>query len=73
MQAVISQGDVKGSIQKSHKNLKELIAPSKISFRDSEERSQGERQYIGNVKNVENVENQLGVGSEHQVSTDVKF
>ena len=33
--------------KRGHKNLKELIAPSKISFRDSKEGIQGKRQYIG--------------------------
>ena len=33
--------------KRGHKNLKELIAPSTISFRDNKEGSQGKRQYIG--------------------------
>ena len=63
--------------KRGHKNLKELIAPSKISFRDSEGvRGKGNCQVHQdmklNVKNAENVENQPGVGGEHQVSTFVK-
>ena len=69
---IFPKGTFRVAYKRGHKNLKELIGPSKISLRDSKEGIQGKRQYIGKCKNVENVGNQSGVGSEHQVSTVVK-
>ena len=44
---IFPKGTFSVAYQRGHKNLKELIAPSKISFRDSKEGIQGKRQYIG--------------------------
>ena len=44
---IFPKGTFRVAYRRGHKNLKELIAPSKISFRDSKEGIQGKRQYIG--------------------------
>ena len=44
---IFPKGTFRVAYKRGHKNLKELIAPSKISFRDSKEGIQGKRQYIG--------------------------
>ena len=65
------KGTFRVAYKRGYKNLKELIAPSKISFRDSKEGSQEKRQYVGICQKCGTY--QLGVGSKHQVSTVVKF
>ena len=40
------KGTFRVAYKRGHKNLKELIAPSKTSFRHNKEGSQGKRQYI---------------------------
>ena len=44
---IFPKGTFRVAYKRGHKNLKELIAPSKISLRDSKEGIQGKRQYIG--------------------------
>ena len=44
---IFPKGTFRVAYKRGHNNLKELIAPSKISFRDSKEGIRGKRQYIG--------------------------
>ena len=53
--------------------LQELLALSKIAFRDINVEVRGKGNTEVNVKNVENVENQSGVESRHQGFTADRF
>ena len=47
---IFPKGTFRVAYKRGHNNLKELIAPSKISFRDSKEGIRGKRQYIGKCR-----------------------
>ena len=69
---IFPKGTFRVAYKRGHNNLKELIAPSKISFRDSKEGIQWKRQYIGKCQKCGECGKSIRVGSEHQVSTVVK-
>ena len=61
------------SYRRGHKNLKELIAPSKIALPDHfEERENSKRQYQGKCVKCGGVVNLLEVGNDVQVYTHAK-
>ena len=67
------KGSFRVSYKRSHKNLKELIAPSKIALSDDcEERGNSKKQYQGKCVKCGGVVNLLKVGNSAQVYTHAK-